>query len=38
VEFPGAGLGGLRAINSELGGATWTSEAAAEAGRASVKI
>ena len=38
VEFPGAGLGRQRTMNSELNGATWPSEAATEAGRASVKI
>ena len=36
VEFPGAGLSRLRTINSELNGAIQTSEAATEAGRASV--
>ena len=38
VEFPGAGLSRLRTINSELNGATQTSEAATEAGRASVNF
>ena len=32
VEFPGAGLSRLRTINSDLNGATKTSEAATEAG------
>ena len=36
VEFPGAGLGRLITINSELKGAIQTSEATTEAGRASV--
>ena len=38
VEFLGSGLGRQRTINFELNGATWTSEAATEAGRTSVKI
>ena len=38
VEFPGAGLSRLRAINSELNGATQPFEAATEAGRASVNF
>ena len=38
VEFPGAGLGRLITINSELNGATQTSEAATEAGQASVSF
>ena len=38
MEFPGAGLGRLRTINSELNGANLTSEAATEARGASVKI
>ena len=38
VEFPGAGLGRLITINSELNGAIQTSEAATEAGRASVSF
>ena len=38
VEFPGEGLSRLRTINSELNGATQPSEAATEAGRASVNF
>ena len=38
VEFPGAGLGRLTTINSELNGAIQPSEAATEAGRASVSF
>ena len=38
VEFPGACLGRLRTINFELISATYTSEAATEAGRASVNF
>ena len=38
VEFPGAGLGRLITINSEFNGAIQTSEAATEAGRASVSF
>ena len=38
VEFPKAGLGSLKTINCELNGAIYTSEAATEAGRATVKI
>ena len=38
IECPEAGLGRLRTINSELNDANETSEAAAEAGRASVKF
>ena len=38
VEFPGAGLGRMKTINSELNGAIQTSEAATEAGRASVSF
>ena len=38
VELPGAGFGRMITINSKLNGATQSSEAAKEAGRASVKI
>ena len=38
VELPGAGLGRRITINSELNGATQTSEAATEAGRASQNL
>ena len=38
VGFPGAGLGRLITINFELNGVTYTSEAATEAGRVSVKL
>jgi hypothetical protein len=38
MEFPGAGLDRLITINSVLNGPTHTSEAPAEAERASVKI
>ena len=38
VEFPGAGLGRLITINSELNGAISTSEAATVTGRSSVNL
>ena len=38
VEFPGAGLSRPKTINSEPNGATQTSEAATEAGRASANF